>query len=435
MCGRSTSASPPTCRCAARASIRAIAALARSIATVALRRLGTIRKALAERLDKGMPKRSGMLEWTLVVGAAQILFLDTPDHAAVDLAVRAARADAASAPFAGLANAVLRGIARDARRSSRPPIRSTTTRRPGSPRAGARTTAKRRRGPSPPPIARSRRSTSASRATLPAGRSGSAGSCCRPARCGSIPHKAVVDLEGYADGEWWVQDAAAALAGAAPQRPRRDARRRSLRRAGRQGAELPRPARPSRRSTARPSGSKMLAAKFERLKLHSEIVVADALAFEAPPFDAVAPRRALHRDRHHPPPSRRRLDQAAERPRPLVQAAGPASRQGDRADQAGRALVYCTCSLEPEEGEAQIAACSGAIPTCGARRSARRKSAAWRNAFAGRRAAHPALPTLERRPEAVRRGSSWWMGSRLDPHAVPPLSRRPDCRWKNGNRV
>ncbi len=89
------------------------AALARSIATVALRRLGTIRKALAERLDKGMPKRSGMLEWILVVGAAQILFLDAPDHAAVDLAVRAARADSASAPFAGLVNAVLRGIARE----------------------------------------------------------------------------------------------------------------------------------------------------------------------------------------------------------------------------------------------------------------------------------------------------------------------------------
>src|SRR6516225_6863263 len=87
--------------------------LARSIATVALRRLGTIRKALAARLDKGWPKRSGTLEWILIVSAAQILFLDTPDHAAVDLAVRAARAEPASAPFAALANAVLRSIVRD----------------------------------------------------------------------------------------------------------------------------------------------------------------------------------------------------------------------------------------------------------------------------------------------------------------------------------
>ena len=88
-------------------------ALARSIATVSLRRLGTIRKALGQRLEKGMPRRSGALEWTLVAGAAQLLFMETPDHAAVDLAVRAARADAASAPFAGLANAVLRSVARD----------------------------------------------------------------------------------------------------------------------------------------------------------------------------------------------------------------------------------------------------------------------------------------------------------------------------------
>ena len=88
-------------------------ALARSIATVALRRLGTIRKALARRLEKGMPRRGAQLEWILVVAAAQILFLDTPDHAAVDLAVKAARAEAASAPFAALANAVLRAIARD----------------------------------------------------------------------------------------------------------------------------------------------------------------------------------------------------------------------------------------------------------------------------------------------------------------------------------
>src|SRR5580658_10108478 len=88
-------------------------ALARSIATVALRRLGTIRKALARRMEKGMPKRGGALEWTLIVAAAQILFLDTPDHAAVDLAVKATRADPASAPFAALANAVLRAVARD----------------------------------------------------------------------------------------------------------------------------------------------------------------------------------------------------------------------------------------------------------------------------------------------------------------------------------
>src|SRR3984957_7233702 len=88
-------------------------ALTRSIAAVSLRRLGTIRKALGRFLERGLPKKSGALEWTLVVAAAQILFLDAPDHAAVDLAVRAARAEPASAPFAALVNAVLRAVARD----------------------------------------------------------------------------------------------------------------------------------------------------------------------------------------------------------------------------------------------------------------------------------------------------------------------------------
>ena len=77
-----------------------------------MRRLGTLRKAVNQFLERGMPRKAAMLEWILVTGAAQILFLDVPDHAAVDLAVRATRTDALSAPFASLANAVLRNVAR-----------------------------------------------------------------------------------------------------------------------------------------------------------------------------------------------------------------------------------------------------------------------------------------------------------------------------------
>src|ERR1700761_2748639 len=87
-------------------------ALARSIAVVAMRRLGTIRKGLLRYLEKGMPRKAGPLEATLIAAAAQLLFLETSDHAAVDLAVRAVRADPASAPYAALANAVLRNLAR-----------------------------------------------------------------------------------------------------------------------------------------------------------------------------------------------------------------------------------------------------------------------------------------------------------------------------------
>ena len=49
----------------------------------------------------------------LHVAAAQILFLDIPDSAAVDLAVTHAKSDPRTARFSGLVNGVLRGIARD----------------------------------------------------------------------------------------------------------------------------------------------------------------------------------------------------------------------------------------------------------------------------------------------------------------------------------
>ena len=62
-----------------------------------LRRFGTIRHALRERVDKGPPKDRRAVA-LLATGAAQVLFLDVPDHAAVDTAVRIARADRSPPP-------------------------------------------------------------------------------------------------------------------------------------------------------------------------------------------------------------------------------------------------------------------------------------------------------------------------------------------------
>ena len=330
-------------------------ALARSIATVALRRLGTIRKALAQKLDKGIPKRSGMLEWTLVAGAAQILFLDAPDHAAVDIAVRATRADGASAPFAGLVNAVLRGVARDRETvlSVSDPLDDDT----------------------PPWLAARWRDTfgeSTARAIAAAHR-------CEPTldvsvksdpeawaeKLGGIvlptgsvrldTHKPIVELDGYAEGEWWVQDAAAALparlievqAGtrvvdlcAAP---------------GGKSAELA--AAGAKVTTVDRSAErlKVLAQNFERLRLRSEIVVADALAFEAPLFDAAlidAPCSATGTIRRHPDVAwtKRASDLAV-----LVKLQAKLLDKAITLTRPGGVIVYCTCSLEPEEGEAQVA--------------------------------------------------------------------------------
>lgn len=330
--------------------------LARSIATVALRRLGTIRKALAQRLEKGLPRRSGPLEWTLVAGAAQILFMETPDHAAVDLAVRAVRADAASAPFAGLVNAVLRSVARDrdaivaasdALDDDTPPWLAQRWRATYGEEAAHAIASANRCEPTLDISVKSDPAEWAERLggiVLPTG----------SVRLDS--HRQVSELEGYEDGEWWVQDAAAALparligacAGqrvvdlcAAP-----GGKSAEIAAAGASVVTVDRSA----------ERLKMLAANFERLKLTAEIVVADALAFDAPPFDAAlidAPCSATGTIRRHP-------DVAwIKRPADLPGLVKLQSQLLDKAvalTRAGGPIVYCTCSLEPEEGEAQIAA-------------------------------------------------------------------------------
>ena len=330
-------------------------ALARSIATVALRRLGTIRKALARRLEKGMPKRSGALEWTLIVAAAQILFLNAPDHAAVDLAVKATRADPASAPFAALANAVLRTIARerDAILTSSDPLDDDTP----------AWLAQRWRAAYGETTARAIAAAHRSEPTLDLSVKGDAAGWAE--RLGGIvlptgsvrldTHKPVAELEGYADGDWWVQDAAAALP-AQLLRARPGMRVADLCAApGGKAAELAAAGADVTTVDRSAERLKMLAANFERLRLCSEIVVADALSFEAPPFDAVlldAPCTATGTIRRHPDVAwiKRPGDLA-----PLVKLQAQLLEKAIALTRPGGLLVYCACSLELEEGEAQIA--------------------------------------------------------------------------------
>jgi 16S rRNA (cytosine967-C5)-methyltransferase len=101
---------------------------------------------------------------------------------------------------------------------------------------------------------------------------------------------------------------------------------------------------------------KRLAANFDRLRLEAEMAVANALAFEAPPFDATlidAPCTATGTIRRHPDVAwtKRSGDLAGlvELQTRLIDKAVDLTRPGG-------AIVYCVCSLEPEEGEGQIAA-------------------------------------------------------------------------------
>ncbi len=87
-------------------------ALVRAILVTALRFRGTIEALIAARLDRPLPSNAHALSHILHVAAAQMLFLDVPDSAAVDLAVTQAKADPRTARFAALVNGVLREIGR-----------------------------------------------------------------------------------------------------------------------------------------------------------------------------------------------------------------------------------------------------------------------------------------------------------------------------------
>ena len=83
-------------------------------------------------LKSPLPPESRARETSLLLGAAQILFLDVPDHAAVDLSVRLVQAENKhAAHFAGLVNAVLRRIAREGKAMLEAIDPIASTRRPG----------------------------------------------------------------------------------------------------------------------------------------------------------------------------------------------------------------------------------------------------------------------------------------------------------------
>ncbi len=330
-------------------------ALARSIAVVAMRRLGTIRKALARYLEKGMPRKSGPLEATLIAATAQLLFLDTSDHAAVDLAVRAVRADPVSSPYAALANAVLRNVARGKLEilGDAEPMDDTPAWLAARWRAhyGEETTlALAAAHLTEPTLDLTVKSDAAGWAERLGG---------RVLPTGSVrldPHTSIPDLPGYADGEWWVQDAAAALpARLLPVSPGDRVVDLCAAPGGKTAQLALRGARVFAldRSAQR---LKRVAANLERLKLEAELVVGNASTYDGGPFDAVlvdAPCSATGTIRRHPDVAWTK--RASDLP-------GLAKTQAELLARAlvlvrkGGVIVYSTCSLEPEEGENQIAA-------------------------------------------------------------------------------
>ncbi|MGB3038714.1 MAG: RsmB/NOP family class I SAM-dependent RNA methyltransferase, partial [Methyloceanibacter sp.] len=186
-------------------------ALARAIVATSLRRRGEIDRVLDTFLERGMPDKGGKLYPILLSGAAQLIFLKTPPHAAIDLAVRLAQWDSRARRYDKLVNAVLRRVAKegdsivaslDAPRVNTPDwLWDRWVARYGAERAQAIAAA----NLIEPPLDLTVKSDPQHWAIEMSGR-------VLPNRSVRLLPKGRIEaLPGFEQGAWWVQDAAASL--------------------------------------------------------------------------------------------------------------------------------------------------------------------------------------------------------------------------------
>ncbi|MBR1946081.1 MAG: RsmB/NOP family class I SAM-dependent RNA methyltransferase [Alphaproteobacteria bacterium] len=88
----------------------------RLLVTTLLRRLGQIDDILFRFLKKPLPEKTAYVFDVLRISAAQLVFLDTPAHAAVSTGVSLIKNSRKYSGFSGLANAVLRRIAKEGKK-------------------------------------------------------------------------------------------------------------------------------------------------------------------------------------------------------------------------------------------------------------------------------------------------------------------------------
>ena len=321
-----------------------------------LRHKGEAEAVVEVFLSKPLPKKSGIAPLILTLGAVQLLFLEQPPHAVIDLGVHLAKRDAQALHFSGLINAVLRKVAEkgktvldglDGPRLNTPDwLWSRWSRAYGVETAGR--------------IAEAHMVEPALDLTVPKD----------PARWAALlggeflptgtvrlgkAQGSVENLPGYAEGSWWVQDAASAmpvrLLGALGGKSVLDLC------AAPGGKTLQLCAAGARVTALDSSGPRLerLRGNLKRTGFEADVIVADVLSYEPDmQFDAVlldAPCSATGTIRRHPdlPHIKSAAQMGAQlslQARLLRQAAGLVK--------PGGTLLYCTCSLEPAEGERQI---------------------------------------------------------------------------------
>ncbi len=330
-------------------------AFAHALAALVLRRLGQLDDVVRRCLDKPHEIKAGAQD-ILRLGAAQILFLGTALHAAVDTSVELAASDEATKPYKGLINAVLRRLTRegaamvkgqDAARLNTPDWLWTSWRQAYG-------------------VAKAREIALANMTEAPLDLAVKEDAAFWARRLGGqlLPTGSVrltdqtplSEREGFAEGAWWVQDAAAAL----PALLMGDVRgKRVFDLCAAPGGKAMQLAAMGARVTAvdrSASRLERLKENLARLKLDVEIFCADALKWEPKEkADFIlldAPCSATGTIRRHPDVQR------LKGPEDVARMVELQAKLLDRAAQdllaPNGTLVYAVCSLQPEEAEEQV---------------------------------------------------------------------------------
>ena len=329
-------------------------AFARAITMTALRRLGQLRAIIGTFIDKPLPPKRGMLDEILLAAAAQLVFLKSAPHAVINLAVFQVRGDPEARRFSRLANAVLRRISEKgaALAATHDPARLNTpdwlwerwVAAYGEDEAYRMAT----QHLSEPPLDLTVKSAAADWAKR-------LGGVVLP--MGSVritPKGRIEELDGFAEGEWWVQDAAASL----PAQLLGDVRGKLVADlCAAPGGKTAQLAHAGARVWAVDASAKRLerlTANLARLKLEAETVAADAALWLPPePLDAVlldAPCSGTGTIRRHPDipylKTPADIEELASLQQKLLCHAITLLKPGG-------ILIYCTCSLEAAEGSGQ----------------------------------------------------------------------------------
>jgi len=327
-------------------------ALARLLAATVLRRAPELDAIIDPLLKKKLRGRAAPVRQMLRLGAAQFVFLGTPAHAAVATTVAAAQVTGQRA-YKGLINAVLRRLTREGATPAADPGRLNTpdwlwrdwVAAHGEEQAAAIADAHLTEAPLDITV-KSDAPGWAERldaVVLPTG-------TLRRAAGGDIRA-----LPGFADGDWWIQDAAAAL----PARllgPVAGLRVADLCAApGGKTAQLAAAGADVYAVDSSATRIKLLDENMRRLKLDKRLIVADATTWRPnEALDAVlidAPCSGTGTIRRHPDIAR------LKRPGDIKRLADLQDRLLDHAAtllRPGGLLVYATCSLQSEEGAVRI---------------------------------------------------------------------------------